>query len=369
MSDLFPPTASSLRILNDCTGYSLLPPVSIDNEYTEEGTRKHEVMEDLIDNKNFHEPLAKPWARDAFSGLEERGIDLGSARAETAYAYDTINKKPHYIGYKIKRAYDNKPNWVYGSADFDGDGWIGDWKFTDTAFDSIYAQLPPLESDQLKFLGSCKLIVEGLESVGLFLCKIRGDGEVTIETAQWDMMDAVAYLEGLSSKLREQPRFRTGPHCMLCGKFQMCTARLGVLQQFAPENRQIIINEETAPLIVERVVAASKAIEQAKEALDAYVEMTGQDIKVPGGFRYGKNKMKKRNITDPVKALTMLAEVLGTDAAKLLHTNPKMYIGELDDLASAHGKDPKELFAWLEKSGVAARVEFDTCGLYKDKKK
>jgi len=358
------PTASNLHVFQNCTGFATIPETHEEIEAAEYGKSQHAIIESYIDGHLTMEVPA--WVPEVMECLTQHEVPV-RGRTEVSYVLDP-GHTPEECGDKLGRAYPRdkySKNAVFGSADYVPDGWLLDWKFTNAAFDSIYAQLPPEQSHQLKFLGSCRILSGGLESIKLALVKIPDDGKPWLEWCTWDVMQAHEYISDLSQRLLMEPSFSIGVHCSVCPRFRMCPARTGILRSTIPSALEI--NEENAPLIVQRLVDVRKALDLAEDQLNAYVNLTGKPIDLGNGYFYGKSLGKRRDVVDPVKAVAMLADVFGEeDASKLLHTRPKMYIKELEATAKAHGKDMREISAWLEKVGIIKRIDFESIGLHRD---
>lgn len=365
------PTGSNLHVFQECTGFATIPDTREEIEAAEHGIARHTEIEEAIDDESFADDSGLPgWMMEIRDELEAKGVPL-RGETEVTFVYDP-DSGAHTCGSKLGRNYPRSKygdKAVFGTADYLPSGWLLDWKFTNVAFDSIYAQLPPLQSHQLKFLASCFLAERSdTESINIGLVKVPDAGKPWLEYATWDVMAAHEYLNALKSRLSEEPSFNIGPHCGVCNKFRMCPARNGLLRSAVPGLMEI--NKDNAPAIVQRLVDVRKAIDIAEKQLQAYVEVTGEDIQLGDGYFYGKSKGSRRDICDPVKAVAMLSEVLGPDASSaLLHTNPKMYIKELQAAAKVAGKDDRELMGWLEKSGIIKRNEYESIGIHRESRK
>ena len=363
------PTASNLHVFQECTGFGTIPETHEEIEAAQHGKGQHAIIESALDDIASGRQQVSTWdsrVSEILACMEQFEVPL-KGRTEVSYVLDP-GHNPEECGAKLGRNYPRaaySAKAIFGSADYVTNGWLIDWKFTNAAIDSIYAQLPPEKSHQLKFLGSCHILANGLDKINLALVKIPDDKKPWLEFCSWDVMQAHEYISELSQRCMVEPSFSVGNHCNVCPRYRMCPTRTGLLRSAVDGAMEI--NKDNAPLIVRRLVDVRKALDMAEEQLEAYVNMTGERIDLGDGYFYGKSSGMRRDIVDPVKAVAMLVDVFGEeDAAKLLHTKPKMYIKELEATAKAHGKNMREVSAWLEKVGIIKRVEFDSIGLHRD---
>lgn len=160
------PTASSLHVFQECTGFATIPETHEEIEAAQYGKEQHAIIESALDLIASGDTGIVKWDSRVVEILEclnQFEVPL-KGRTEVSYVLDP-GHNPEECGAKLGRNYPRNAyssRAIFGSADYVTDGWLIDWKFTNAAFDSIYAQLPPEKSHQLKFLGSCHILANGL---------------------------------------------------------------------------------------------------------------------------------------------------------------------------------------------------------------
>jgi hypothetical protein len=161
------------------------------------------------------------WDVEALAESIETDSARGTVRAEVGYAYDLERCTVR----EIPRGARPLPGELRGWADIEivtpTSVIVADWKSGRGPIEA------PEHSDQLRFLALCAALLHGRECAIIELRRLRGGGELYIETATldgWALSDVQQELAALARRLQARPEPSPGPWCRDCPIVALCPA-------------------------------------------------------------------------------------------------------------------------------------------------
>jgi hypothetical protein len=110
-----------------------------------------------------------------------------------------------------------------------------------------------------------------------------------------------------------------GDHCRYCPAYRQCPANVGLLKDLVYRDQVgevPVLNAETAPLVLVRLEAAQKVLDQVFDALRQYAEI--EPFPLPGGQMFGRVATAKESI-DALVAKEILGDEFWRSVVKIEH--------------------------------------------------
>lgn len=282
--------------------------------------------------------------------LEQLPISPANFVAEVGFAYDwEADTARELFRGDSSRSYEGlKETELAGTADVvgltDTSVVILDWK-------TGYRHLgDPSESLQLRAyaLAAARAYGRGAAEVG-FVCRpTEAEPRVHMRSLEFLELELSAQtIRELMSRVHEArrapqpPAGVVGPHCRYCPALGRCSEASGLVRELAraPQEPLPVLDEQTAPLVYQRWVAAQVTLERVEEGLKAYAQ--GSPIRLPDGRVWGPVSVG-REVLDPIRGAAALVERFGPDIVDLVvEREPELTKASLErGLRRWMGKNP-----------------------------
>lgn len=254
----------------------------------------------------------------------------GQYAPEVAFAYDLATDTARELGRGIDRKYREaglRDGEIPGTLDSVG---IDDDTVLVLDFKSGWGGhvQRAAENDQLRIGALAAARAYGKSRARVAIAHIPDDGDPWLDWAELDEMDleaVAAEVRGLVARaaeeadrmgLAETPRTVEGEHCRWCPAFPHCPAKMTLVRQLATESPEPFnvpeLTAETAPKMVERLLAAEEVLERVRSTLETYARQ--QPVRLANGKVFGPVALPRESI-DPAKGSVVLTERFGADVA------------------------------------------------------
>lgn len=329
---------------------------------------------------------------DACAGIDLDQLPASSAMsysAEVAFAYDIDTDTARVLGTGIGRRYDVGPNEVPGSVDSVG---IAGDQAQIIDYKSPWADLPPASRNrQIRFYALAACRAYGCTSAVVMLIRVREDGSAWIDKDVLDSMDlheVAAEVRDAVQRARaakdaspeDRPVPVIGSHCRWCPAARFCPAHRSLVSALAhrpedleEETREWLLSPETAPIVLERLAVARRALERIEWTVKDYASRN--PVELPEGEVYGPHRVTKETLDgDVVRRVIESDPAYGGDAARraLKVTATKTAIEQLarDRAEETGGKiapEKRRLLAAIDEAGGIARRTMTKVERYRPK--
>jgi hypothetical protein len=326
-------TASSLDRVFQCAAAAALPTVRSPNAYGDRGSAVHHFLE------RIGAGMSAEGALDLVEDDEHRAlcaaIDLArlprGTAPEVAFAYDVAKGTARELGRQLRRQYPAlSPTELPGTGDAVGVSgsavFVGDFK-------SGFIVTPAKDSVQLRFLALCAARAYDREEAVVEIVRIRENGSVFRDPAEFDALDLDAFaveLEEVMAKVRYQqasvaaglmPDVVEGEHCRWCPAWSSCPAKASALVRVAsgealePLASLLPLSPEMAGVAWVRCRESHRLLERIERACYAALDEYGS-LPLPSGRELRRVTEPGNEVLDGRVVFAVVREQLDQDVAE-----------------------------------------------------